>query len=196
MEIFLIRHGECESREGRKYLDETGVQNPPLTENGIKQARALSEKLKGIEFDAIISSDLFRAMKTAEIVNEPHHALRIVDERFREINMGELETKSWNEYPKEFEKWKMHEEDMPYPEGENGEVVFKRFYEGLVQLTKTDYQSVAVVTHGGAILCAVSGLLEIPFHKRFLLGPPVYNCSITKILYDGEKFIINSFNNI
>lgn len=62
--IYFVRHGECEAnKEGRI----AGSRNDsPLTEEGLKQADATAESLRGRQIDLIISSPLKRAKVTAE----------------------------------------------------------------------------------------------------------------------------------
>ena len=65
--IYLARHGQDEDNASGIL---NGHRNRPLTEIGVTQAHALSEKVKtaGLRFDAIYSSPLQRASRTAEIV--------------------------------------------------------------------------------------------------------------------------------
>lgn len=62
--IYFVRHGECEANaEGRI----AGSRNDsPLTEEGLKQADATAESLRGKQIDLIITSPLKRARVTAE----------------------------------------------------------------------------------------------------------------------------------
>ncbi|HEY9563490.1 MAG TPA: histidine phosphatase family protein [Nocardioides sp.] len=63
-ELWLVRHGETEwSRDGKH----TSVTDLPLTESGIEVARALTEKLDGLDFDLVLSSPRLRARRTAEL---------------------------------------------------------------------------------------------------------------------------------
>lgn len=63
-ELTLIRHGETAwSRTGQH----AGRTDLPLTEAGEAAARALAPRLAGREFDAVYSSPLIRAVRTAEL---------------------------------------------------------------------------------------------------------------------------------
>ncbi|MCB0177120.1 MAG: histidine phosphatase family protein, partial [Anaerolineae bacterium] len=61
--LYLIRHGETPWNVVGRYQ---GQLDPPLTENGARQAQATAEALSAIKFDAIYSSDLARAKLTAD----------------------------------------------------------------------------------------------------------------------------------
>ena len=61
--IYFIRHGESLGNAARKILGHTDLD---LSELGYRQAFATAEHLKDIHIDVIYSSDLMRAMHTAE----------------------------------------------------------------------------------------------------------------------------------
>lgn len=67
MKIYLIRHGETDwNLQGRFQ----GREDIPLNETGIKQAQRCGEAFRGETFQAIITSPLIRAKKTAQIIAE------------------------------------------------------------------------------------------------------------------------------
>lgn len=57
----------------------------PLTEKGIRQAKAVAKRLKDENIDMIISSDLKRARQTAEEINKFHSVEIKDDARLRDI---------------------------------------------------------------------------------------------------------------
>ncbi len=63
--LVIIRHGET---EGNVRMLMTGSTDTDITEKGVQQACDLGRKLNGIEFNAAYSSDLSRAVITAEEV--------------------------------------------------------------------------------------------------------------------------------
>ncbi|MDP5274221.1 histidine phosphatase family protein [Chengkuizengella axinellae] len=70
MDIYLIRHGQTEANllNKEKYTMFTGQYESPLTIEGEEQALKLSRSIKNMKFDKVYSSDLSRAVRTAEIV--------------------------------------------------------------------------------------------------------------------------------
>lgn len=194
MEIFLIRHGECKEKSEDNYSSELKMYNPGLTMRGEEQARNLANILFETTFNVIYSSDLARAMKTADIIAERCPANRVVAKELREIDMGYLEKQSWSDFPDIYARWKLHEEDLAFPGGECGRDVWSRVRHFLMQAVAEHHERVAVVTHGGVIRSAVCGVLGVPQQKRFLIGTPIENCSITKIVYDKDSFYINTVN--
>ena len=67
--LYLVRHGETVDNVNQIMQGQTQGQ---LTENGIRQAQEVRDRLASEEFSAIISSDLKRSVDTALIIAEPH----------------------------------------------------------------------------------------------------------------------------
>lgn len=72
--------------------NETGIRSgwgdPPLSRTGVQQAVRLQRSLAGKTFDVIFTSDLTRAVQTAETVFRGQSVRK--DPRLREINFGQL----------------------------------------------------------------------------------------------------------
>ena len=68
--LFLVRHGETVDN-ARQIMQ--GQTQGELNEKGMRQARELRDKLESEQLDAIVASDLYRSVQTAEILAEPHH---------------------------------------------------------------------------------------------------------------------------
>lgn len=71
MRIFLIRHGEANSN----------VEEIPLTEKGVLEAKAIAKELKKYDFEKIYSSNLLRAKQTCEEYTKDYFE----DSRLKEI---------------------------------------------------------------------------------------------------------------
>ena len=86
-ELIVVRHGETQwNADGRIQ----GHRGEGLNAHGREQARAVAERLAGEDFDALISSDLERAMETARAISAlTGHPIR-PDRRLREWNLGVL----------------------------------------------------------------------------------------------------------
>ena len=96
LKIYLIRHGETDfNKQSLEWGQDDQI---PLNENGIAQSKKLAERLKKIKFDKLFSSDLKRAMQTAEEVGRLLGVNIIADKRLREYDPGKADPSS--------EKWK------------------------------------------------------------------------------------------
>lgn len=85
-----MRHGETELNKLNRVQ---GWVDSPLTEDGLKIATLCGLGLREIDFDVAYSSDLLRAVRTAEVILEqnnqkeiPYHALK----NLREISFGQF----------------------------------------------------------------------------------------------------------
>lgn len=68
-EIILVRHGETEWNVEEVFRGRIDVE---LNETGLRQAELLAEYLSGVKIDAVYSSPLRRALKTAEVIASYH----------------------------------------------------------------------------------------------------------------------------
>lgn len=196
MDIYLIRHGESHKYSPTNYDEEKNAANPRLTEIGYLQAHMLAERLAHIKFDKIYCSDLIRASETAKVLNSKINSKVIEEPNFREIDMGDIQLHPWENYPEQYAEWSKFEEDIPYPGGENGAMLWKRCQKSLERIVERDYEHVAIVAHGGVIRSIVCGILNIPQVKRFSLGFPTENCSVSiiKFLKEERKYYLHTFN--
>jgi probable phosphoglycerate mutase len=90
LELWLVRHGETTYSASKRVA---GWSNPPLTDNGRRQAEALRSVIDGRQFDGVWSSDLQRAVESARLAwGEPQ-----ADPRLRECDFGDLEGCTYEE---------------------------------------------------------------------------------------------------
>ena len=145
--IYFIRHGETDWNIEKKTQGHTDI---PLNDNGKKQALVLANKIKKIKINKIISSDLKRAMETAEIIGKFLKCNSFeTDKKIREFNYGTLEGICRDELTSE--TWEIFNN---HPEKLNAESVYdvflriKSFFENL----QNDYNdNLLIVAHGGSL---------------------------------------------
>lgn len=143
--IYLVRHGQTDWNAKAKIQGQTDIE---LNETGMLQAEKVREKIKNIKIDQIISSDLKRARKTAEIINEAFNKKIYYDKRLREMNYGEIEGQVKGEITKEM--WDMLNYEPQKINAEDRADVFKRTTELLKEIEKSN-ENVLLVSHGGVI---------------------------------------------
>lgn len=91
--MYIIRHAESDANilERKNQSLESlnmGELGAELSQEGKKQATYLSQKLKGVSFDAIFASDLLRAKHTAEILKLERNLEIQTTKLIREIDYG------------------------------------------------------------------------------------------------------------
>ena len=83
--LFLVRHGETIDN-ARQVMQ--GQTQGCLNERGRQQARQVARRLASESVDAVVSSDLRRAIQTAEIIAEPHGLSVATTSLLRERDWG------------------------------------------------------------------------------------------------------------
>jgi broad specificity phosphatase PhoE len=149
--IYIIRHGQTELNIGNALQ---GRSDHPLNETGIRQAQEAAGRLRGVAFDAVYSSPLIRAIRTAEIIApdiEP-----VIDERLIEMEYGPYEGKSLRELGPEVMTFFRDFVHNPAPEGmEPLESVVRRGGAFMEDCCQRD-GNILVSTHA----IAMKGILE------------------------------------
>lgn len=85
--LYLVRHGETFDNANQLMQGQTQGE---LNAKGIAQTEAVAEELRDKHFDAIISSDLHRAIQTAEIIAQPHGLPVTTTPLLRERDWGDF----------------------------------------------------------------------------------------------------------
>lgn len=136
IKLTLTRHGE--TIENRQHILQ-GQLPGTLSPLGLQQAEDLSEKFRYTKFDAIVSSDLTRSYKTAEVVAFFHGLSPEPTPLLREMDWGIYTGKSLD---------KVNWENLP-PSVESVERLFQRAIAFIDYLReKHPGQRVLAVGHG------------------------------------------------
>ncbi len=196
MKIYLVRHGLTESNKQKHY---TGWTDVDLAPEGIAQVEALASEFLGEEITGLYSSDLRRAIKTAEIIGADRGLKPEPSPQLREINFGVWEGLRYEEimasYGDELRRWY----DDPFlcapPGGENLHQVFTRVYsflDGLWQ--REDGESTfIVVSHGGAIRSVLHHYLGLEKNRLFELI--IDNAAVSLLEKDAQGVVRVSYIN-
>ena len=83
--ILLVRHGETIDN-ARQIMQ--GQTHGELNEQGREQARQVARRMASESIDVVVSSDLRRAVQTAEIIAEPHGLSVVTTPLLRERDWG------------------------------------------------------------------------------------------------------------
>ena len=148
LELWLVRHGETTYSASKRVA---GWSDPPLTDNGRRQAEALRESIDGKEFDGVWSSDLQRAIESARLAwGEP-----TIDRRLRECNFGALEGCTYEEADSTYSEVFHEFRDFQAPEGESHEVMRRRIHGFVGGLEPGSH---LIFVHGGVIRILIQDL--------------------------------------
>lgn len=185
--LWLVRHAETEwNQQGRMQ----GHQDSQLTEAGFVHARAVARRLMTVEPAVIYTSDLGRAVRTADEIAAATEAALVRDRTLREKNNGIFEGLTRDEvaarYPDIYARYGQRDPDFIIPNGESMTQVQTRAVETLGRLAGDHPdEALIVVSHGGFLGGFVRYLLGIPLsaHWRFRLD----NCGISTVRYRHEE---------
>ena len=168
-------------RHGQARHDSRGLYGPdaPLSELGRRQVASLAASLgSGPEFDALYSSNLPRAVETAEAVAERLGLEIVVDRRLAEFNVDTSQAASFDDRP-DLVVW------QPEHTSVDGETLAEfasrvaEFHDDIVD--RHPGQRIAVICHAGTIDEAIRWSLGIepwtPLQHEF----DAKNASITEI---------------
>lgn len=154
--LHFVRHGETAWNAERRIQGQ--VHDVPLNERGREQAREIAGTLSGVRAGAIYSSDLRRAMETAEAIAEALGLPVIATPALRERHMGVLQGECYPDVRERLEAaWA--DPDLPLEGGESWRDAYDRVAGFLETLRSAPVaREVVLVTHGGALNLALAYL--------------------------------------
>jgi broad specificity phosphatase PhoE len=167
MELYLIRHGETAwSLTGQH----TGRTDLPLLAQGEAQARELGVALHDVKFDAVITSPLLRARRTAELAGQPNAT---VEADLAEWDYGDYDGKRMDEIKVVRAMWDIYTDGCPG--GESPEQITVRADRLIAKLRPLSGR-VAAFSHGhfGRVLAARWIGLPLGQAKNFSIGTASY----------------------
>ena len=172
MLIYLLRHGETVLAERRRFVGNLDV---PLSPRGEAQCEQQALRLRAAGLAAVFSSDLSRAVRSAQIIGAPHGLAPKTLPALREMDMGRWDGLTAAELqarePAAFRDWTTRVGEYPFPEGEDVGCLVARAWPAFEAIAAEHAgHAVAVVAHAGpnsAILCRA---LELPLTRLTTFG--------------------------
>ncbi len=161
--LLLVRHGITEFNNTRRFA---GYSDVELSADGYRQIERLRNRLGNEKIDAIYSSDLKRALVTAEVISSGHNMDIVTCSELREIDYGELEGLTFEEinrlYPEVADLITNFSFRLKFPGGESFEGFVERTSKFLDKLkSHTPSQTILIVSHSGPLRVLVCHLLGI-----------------------------------
>lgn len=166
MQLYLVRHGVTDVNQCGVY---SGATDHPLNQEGINQAKSLSQALANIRFDSVITSSLLRTQQTAEYIvsdKQLHQTIIGLDE----IHFGQWEGRHYQEIERNdaenYAAWCTDWKSTAPPDGESFNHFFSRveqaFRTWLKQAEIAGLETVLLVGHQGTLRCILLSLLKMP----------------------------------
>jgi alpha-ribazole phosphatase/probable phosphoglycerate mutase len=189
--IYLVRHGQVEGFEEKRYNGQADVR---LTPEGEAQFGLLQMRLRKKTIHAVYSSDLSRCLEGARLLARPFDLGPVAKPALRELHIGDWEGKTWQElqatYP---EQWQARLDDIVHyrvPGGESLLDMAERVRPVIRELVAAHSgEDLFVVGHGGVnrviLLDAIGAPLDRLFHSE-----QAYGClNIIDYFADGNAVV-------
>lgn len=196
MNLILVRHGETDwNRTGRCQ----GISDVVLNDNGRKQALELGLSLKAEKIAAVYSSDLARAISTAEEIARHHELTVEIDSDLREMDQGDFEGLLFSEirerYADIMTEWRDNPETLRIPSGESLAEVQERALRAFEKLCgRHDGETIVAVSHNLTIttlLCEFTGVGLSGFRSFGIQA-----ASRSTVFLSGGKVVVGDLNDI
>lgn len=156
MPLIFVRHGET-------ALNVAQIVQPadtPLSPRGLLQAERVAERLCGLEIEALVSSDLPRALQTARKIAARTGAEIEIDPVWRERNFGDWRGHPWHDLG-----FDPRTTDRLPPGGESPAAFAERVATAFATLQQRERRAagaLVVVTHGLVIRSVIESHLARP----------------------------------
>ena len=198
LRLFSIRHGQTMATSGNVFNGWTDVD---LSDLGRQQLDEAAEALKGIQFDAVWSSDLRRAVYGAKALAGKISLAPVIAREFREINFGACEGVPFDEIAKN------HPDlaealaspigsDFIFPGGESTLEFRGRVKGALAKLLELHPSGrVALFSHAGVRRAILANLLDLGCHEMWSIQQDHAALSVVDIFPGGglRVLLVNGY---
>jgi len=141
-----------------------GQMDMPLNARGHEQARQTAEFLRRYPVENIVSSDLSRAMETAQPLAGVLGLAVVPDQRLRELSFGILEGRTVAECeledPEAVARWRSGDFDAALPGGESRRSLMQRTRALLDEMVAGPHAHIALFSHGGTLNALHTHMVE------------------------------------
>ncbi|MFJ1747582.1 histidine phosphatase family protein [Streptomyces sp. NPDC088116] len=194
--LFLARHGETVWHAENRYA---GVSDIDLTPRGVEQADGLGAWAAEARLDAIVTSPLSRARRTAAPSAVATGLDAVVEPELLELDFGIIEGRTIGEleasHPGEVAAFRRDPAAHPLPGGEDPKAAAGRGAAALLRLADLHPgRRVLVVAHNTLfrlVLCRLLGIPESEYRRVF---PGLRNCAVTELRVSDGQVSLMSYN--
>lgn len=192
--LLLLRHAQTASNVNGRYMGNT---NEDLSQEGVRQASRLADRLSSWPIAGIWSSPLLRAVRTAEAVANSRGLTVEQDNDLTEIDIGDWQGMFGTEialrYPDLWKAWRTEPASFQAPNGESLVQVQRRVVAALDRIAAvTPDHMAALVTHDAVIRLLVANCLEVSVsvYRRLEIA----NASLTVVLNTRGRWRLRLLN--
>ena len=191
----LVRHGETDWNAARRLQGHTDID---LNAKGLAQAKQMAHALYRInlKFDILYTSDLKRAAKTAQAIEQLFKTCAVNNVALRERHLGALQGLTTDEAPtREPELWKSHLSrniNEYLRDGESIQQFSERIQTVLEQIRmQHSGKTILLVSHGGTLDMMYRIASNQPLDAEKVVTVP--NASLNWISHDGLAWKVDAW---
>ncbi len=168
-----------------------------LDDTGLRQAEQLAQALCGEKLATVYSSDLQRALATAQPLAAATGAPISVQQELRERCFGCFEGYTYAEiearWPTDAERWRRREMNFGPDGGETLEEFYARCVGAAARFAAAHAgEAIAIVAHGGVLDCLYRAAVGVDLGapRSWQLG----NATINRLLFNSDSFSLVGWN--
>lgn len=202
MKLYFVRHGKTQWNLEGRFQGANG--DSPLLETSIKELHLLGKHMSHIKFDKIFSSDLPRAMATAQIICSENQYSSVVEPHteLREWQLGSLEGQKISTitaiYPHQMQAFRhnLAKFNNSIFGAESVYNTTRRTIDFIKSQNGYSYENLLFVGHGANLTASLRLLLGYDFAQLRHQGG-LANGSVTILeTQDFEHFTLLDWNNV
>ena len=186
--FLIVRHGQSTWNAEHRWQ---GLADPPLSELGREQARALAAELRDVPLDAVYASDLQRASETAEAVARAKGLTVVTNPTLREIDVGEWSGLTTDEIKARFPAgWeRLSAGGDGWEHGETHAAMSERIVSAVTGIAGAHPgEQILCVLHGGVIRALLARAAGMPLSEYRLTHRGPANGTVSRIAVEDGTF--------
>src|SRR5262245_7104511 len=182
--LFLVRHGETEWSASGQHTSRTDL---PLTDNGVRQAEGLAQRLARERFAAVFTSPMRRALETCRIAGLDRDA--IVSDDLREWDYGSYEGRTTDDIRADEPGWTIWTAQIRG--GETLDDVGRRVDRVIERALEVE-SDVALFGHGHCLRILAARWIRLPPGGGALLE--LSTATVSRLGWERENRVVELWN--
>ena len=194
--ILLVRHGETNWNKEHRLQGHLDI---GLNEQGVLQAKLLGQALANEKIDITYSSDLSRALDTANTITLHHDVPTVIDADLRERCYGEIQGLTYKDIeeqlPENHKAWHSRDPDFQPKGGETLRQFYIRVTNSIERIAKNHIgEVVLIVAHGGVLDCMYRLATKMDIAKKRKVE--LLNTSLNRLFFTDQCFEIEAWGDV
>ncbi|HLN13702.1 MAG TPA: histidine phosphatase family protein [bacterium] len=190
--LYVIRHGITEWNAAHRLAGR--LPGVPLSDDGRREASAVSARLAAVPLAAVVSSPIARARETAELIARPHGLTVVSDDAFTEREyaawQGLFSTEIHARFPDDARALARGE---PVTGVESVRAMAERVWDGMERLVLAHPDAaVAIVSHADPIRALITRVIGMPASR--LRAVTIDTASVTRIRRRAQRAVVDYAN--